>query len=162
MNRRGFTLVELLAVIIILALIVGIAVVGVNAGFGEAKKKSEDVYLKTLREAIGVYLNTDGKNLTFSNSEICTVKKALNDSKIYESERTISFKDDIIGSTYQPIMADDMINPANERSCKTDVAIRIFRDEEYVYYYSFYGRDLNCLEENADQIISNLPAGCEL
>jgi len=154
--------VELLAVIIVLALIVGISAVGVNAGFGNAKKKSEEVYLKTLREAIGVYLNTDGKSLTFGTKEVCTVKKALGDSKIYESEEIISFNDliDDKKSTYHPITKNDMINPANKRSCKTNAVIRIFRDEDYVYYYSFHGSDLDCLIENADQIISNLPAGC--
>ena len=41
MNNRGFTLVELLATIIILALVSGICIVGVMASQENAKKKLE-------------------------------------------------------------------------------------------------------------------------
>ena len=44
MNNRGFTLVELLATIIILALVSGISIVGVMASQENAKKKLENNY----------------------------------------------------------------------------------------------------------------------
>lgn len=161
MNRRGFTLVELLAILVILALLVGISVVGINSGFGNAKKKSEDIYLKTLKDAIGVYLDSDGKGLNFEDTAVCTTEKTFGNSEIFESVEVINFND-IINSTYHPITVNDMINPANEKKCNSNTVIRIFRDQEYVYYYSFQGSDLNCLEENAGEIISNLPTGCEI
>ena len=43
MNKKGFTLVELLATIVILGIVVGITMYSVNGGFKSAKEKTENV-----------------------------------------------------------------------------------------------------------------------
>jgi len=161
MNRNGFTLIELLAVIIVLSVIAGVTLVASNYSFGNAKEKTEDVYIKTLRDSVGIYLNSDGKSLEFNSSSVCTVSKMLENVRVYESVSEISFND-IINSTYRPITSGDMVNPANNEKCSIGAKIRIFRDDDYVYYYLFSGSALGCLDKNKNEVISNLPEGCNL
>ena len=49
LNRKGFTLVELLAVIVILAIVVGIALVTVLPTLDKSKQKSFEVAVDTIR-----------------------------------------------------------------------------------------------------------------
>lgn len=160
MNRNGFTLIELLGVIVLLGVIASISIVTVNYGLEEAKKETEKVFVKTLRDAISMYLDSDEKNLKFASSKSCEVVKLLDTVNVYEGKKdgmVITFNE-IIGSKYQPIMESDMVNPANEKKCNVNAKIRIYRDENYVYYYKFKGSDLGCLVTNTG-IISNFPEG---
>ena len=55
MNRRGFTLVELLATLVLLGIIMGIVLVSINGNFGDAKNQTEDVFVSTIEDALDVY-----------------------------------------------------------------------------------------------------------
>ena len=46
MNRKGFTLVELLATLVILGIVVGLGIVISGNVFGGAKEKTEGVFIK--------------------------------------------------------------------------------------------------------------------
>jgi len=163
MNRKGFTLIELLAVIMLLGIIAGVSFVAVNYGLEEARKETEKVFVKTLKDAISMYLNSDAKELKFATSKSCEVVKLLDTVNVFEGKNkngtVITFKD-IINSEYRPIMESDMVNPATEEKCNADAKIRIFRDEDYVYYYMFSGSDLGCLVNNTGTI-ANFPEGSE-
>ncbi len=55
MNRKGFTLVELLATIIVLAIVVGITIPIVLSGVNKAKVKEREILLKNIRAAVRNY-----------------------------------------------------------------------------------------------------------
>ena len=42
MNKKGFTLVELLSTIVILGIVVGLSIVAININIKKTKEKSED------------------------------------------------------------------------------------------------------------------------
>lgn len=42
-------------------------------------------------------------------------------------------------------------------NCKVDAVVSIYRDSDYVYYYSFDKSKLECMKE--DGIVSTLPSG---
>ena len=131
MKAKGFTLVELLATIIVLGLAVGITIITVNGGFGRAKEKTEEVFVKTIDDALKIYI----ANLTF---------------------------EDVINSTYKPIMREDVVNPANKNKdnyeCNVYGKLDIYRDDDYVYYYKIDKSSFGCL--NTEGSISNLPDSC--
>ncbi len=52
LNRKGFTLVELLAVIVILAIVVGITMVTILPTLENSRKKSFDVAVDAIRTYI--------------------------------------------------------------------------------------------------------------
>lgn len=169
MNKKGFTLVELLAVIVVLGIITGIAVISVNSFFGKTKEKTEDVFISTITDALDIYLTYDAKKLDYKN---CSKKLYKSNGKeVLVQYAEISIKD-VINSSYHPLTESDLVNPANkEMDCYynlSDIKIRIYRDEDYVYYYSLNNYDnidtegkkiynFQCLIKNENKIITNLP-----
>ena len=143
MNRRGFTLVELLATLVILGIVTSIVLIGINGGFNNAKDKTEDVFVKTVKDAMDIYLDSDAKKLNFSKVEVCTLNKTHGKSKVYKSSDNITLNN-IINSEFHPITQDDLVNPVNSSKCDKNTIVNIYRDEDYVYYYEIDG-DMGCL-----------------
>lgn len=159
MNRKGFTLVELLATLVILGLVTTIVSFGVNGGFGEAKKKTEGVFIGTIKDALNIYLDSDARELDFSSK--CTSSLTKNHASVNVYYEKITFFD-VINSTYKPITWDDLVNPANKDiacySADYPINVTIYKDDDYVYYYSVNKDKFECLLDK-DGIISNLPEG---
>ena len=172
MNKKGFTLVELLATLVILGIVVGITIVSVTSSFRNAKDKTEDVFVNTLEDALDMYLDSDANRLKFSNNEFCTISKKSGDVRVYKSTDYISFKNIItsrndatndeekrINSSYSPLAEQDLVNPANEEvACNSNVSVEIYRDDDYVYYYKVSKDDFGCLKNGG--YITNLPSEC--
>ena len=161
-NRNGFTLVELLATLVILGIVVGLVTVSVTGTFKSAKEKTEEVFIETLEDALEVYINSDAKNLTFSTSEdYCTINKTHGQIKVYKANGSRTFSA-VVNSSFSPLDASDVKNPANEKkACKIDNSaypLNIYRDEDFVYYYEIDKRAFECL--TGTERITNLPSVC--
>lgn len=170
MNRKGFTLVELLATLVILAIVAGLSVYSIGNIFSDTKEKSEDVFVGTIKDALDMYISSDAKELEFST--VCSNKlnKTFGSRAVYKKVITFS---DVINSQYKPIATSDLVNPANKDvlcNNASDIDVTIYRDEDYVYYYSVAKSEFGCLlnipaatsiatgEEDLS-IITNLPEG---
>ena len=157
MNRRGFTLVELLATLVILGIIMGIVVVSTTGRFDDAKDKTEEVFVSTIEDAMDIYLDSDAKKkIEFNDSSICTVNKSHGSVKVYKNKNNITIND-VINSEFNPLSEDDLVNPADSSKCDKNTSVNIYVDEDYVYYYEI-NSNMGCLKKN--NIISNLPSGC--
>ena len=156
MNRRGFTLVELLATLVILGIVTSIVLIGINGEFNNAKDKTEDVFVKTVKDAMDIYLDSDAKKLNFSKVEVCTLNKTHGKSKVYKSSDNITLNS-VINSEFHPISEDDLVNPVNSSKCDKNTVVNIYRDDDYVYYYEIDG-DMGCLINTNS--ISILPEEC--
>ena len=156
MNNKGFTLVELIATIVVLGIITSIVLVSVNGGFGEAKNETEDVFVETIKDAIDMYLDSDAKNLSFNS--LCSNKLNKSHGTVNVYKVTTNFQS-VINSKYEPITQKDLVNPANEEKCKNAslISISIYRDDDFVYYYSINKSQFGCLTQTDK--ISNLPEG---
>ena len=165
MNKKGFTMIELLAVIVILACVLAIGYTSINGLHKNAKDKSEEVFINTIKDAIDIYMDSDtlekdAKNLPY-DSHTCTFRKRINDkdTDLYESSTQLTIND-IINSSYHPITKEDVAkNPANDEKCNLSVPVlTVYRDSDYVYYYKLDLGGLECLKDT--NVISNLPEGC--
>ena len=160
MNRKGFTLIELLATFVVLAIVVGITIIGVNGGFGKAKEKTEEVFVDAIRDAMNMYLSTDASSLSFSFDNACYIDKTYGRVRIYKTSITFN---DVINSSMKPITKNDLVNPYNKDvECKTSARINIYRDADYVYYYSIDKSQFGCLKNTGGEYsssIDNLPDG---
>ena len=160
MNRKGFTLIELVATLLVLSLVVGITVYSVSGIFKDAKDKTEDVFVETIKDSLEVYLTSkNAKRLNFDTTPCSrTLNKTHGNRKVYKAVTTFQ---SVIDSEYKPITQKDLVNPADEeKTCKdaSYITINIYRDEDYVYYYSVDMGDFGCLNHNVD-VVSNLPEG---
>lgn len=157
MNNKGFTLIELLATLVVLGIVMSIVLVSVNGGFGEAKNKTEDVFVDTIKDAMQMYLNSNAKELNFNNMCSNKMDKTHGLVSVYKVSTTF---DEVINSKYKPITQNDLVNPANKDvECVTasNIEINIYRDEDLVYYYSVNKSEFGCLTQTDK--ISNLPEG---
>lgn len=163
-KRNGFTIVELLAVLVLLGIIMGIVLVTVNGGFSNAKNKTEEVFIGTIEDALNMYLNSSEAKILFNNGSYtaCTIDKTHKlGVKVYKADTLASFRD-VINSEYHPIAASDLVNPANDGAKCSNIdenIISIYRDEDYVYYYKIEKTNLDCLKDKTGNI-TNLPSGC--
>ena len=157
-KMNGFTLVELLATLVILGIVIGITIITVSNSFKNAKTKTEDVFVKTIEDALSIYIDSDARSLSFSSTPVCALNKTHGYVNVYKATDIVTF-DDVVNSSYRPITIDDLVNPANEEvKCDSSVTLNIYRDNDYVYYYKFSKNDFNCLI-NKDGYITNLPNG---
>lgn len=169
MNNKGFTLVELLATLVILSIVIGITIGFFSDGFGNTKEKTEEVFVETLKDALNIYLDSDAKSLDFSVECSSLLNKSHGSVRVYKVGTTF---EDVINSKYRPINLGDLVNPANEEvECAnpSEIVVNIYRDEDFVYYYSVLKSEFNNSNgdvfflNDSDGVISNLPEGyvCE-
>ena len=156
--RKGFTIIELLAVLIILSIVVGISVVTISISLDNAKEKTEEVFIKNMKSAIEAYLENRvvaGETaITFSTTKYCTIAKRTYNVSAYKNTSTVKFSDIINGS----MSSFDFVNPVNKDvTCNDQATINIFKDEDQVYYYSFNLSNLSCMKYRTSGTISTLP-----
>jgi len=158
MNNKGFTLIELMTVFVILSLIIGLGVATIGSGFGRAKEGTEDVFVGTIEDALDIYLDSSSVRGMLSGATKCSnvINKTHGDVIVYKIATTFQ---DVIDSEYKPITQKDLINPSNKEKCRiaSNIPITIYRDADYVYYYSVNRSDFDCLTTSG--IITNLPEG---
>ncbi len=167
MNNKGFTLVELLATIIILGIIMGIATTGVIKTINNSKLKAERIFIERLGDSIKGYLATEGRKLSpMEDTETIEFNKCKEgEDNCFESTLTeleSIHLQDLTTSDYKTLNAKDLVNPKNKKNCVENGAnplIRVFKDSEYVYYYYL---DLNdeltsCEVSSENAVISNIP-----
>ena len=162
MNNKGFTLVELLAVLVLLSIVVGITLSVFGVNLGNTKKKTEEVFVDTIKDSLGMYLTSrQAKGLNYSTQCSNVLKKTHGDVKVYKVNT--NFKS-VIESEYKPITQKDLVNPADEGlKCAdaTDIEITIYRDSDYVYYYSVEKNEFGCLK-NIGTLKEKLKNGTEV
>lgn len=165
MNNKGFTLIELLATLVVFAIVVGICVGAVNFNFGKAKEKTEEVFVDTLRDAVDMYLSSEFGNLNVTSDCVYEINKRYkSDVKVFRVTKggaSIKFSN-VINSNYKPLTESEFVNPANEEYgiCNLNAVINVYRDEDYVYYYSINKTGLGCLKNTGGEyspVITNLP-----
>ena len=95
MNNKGFTLVELLATVIILSLITGIGIVSYTSYLKNTKSKTEEVFKNNVSDYIDAFISANTNKLT---------DDTLAGNNVYTQ------KYDNHSITFQDIINDNIIN----------------------------------------------------
>lgn len=167
MNNKGFTLVEMLATIVILGIIMGIASTSVINSINTSKNKSEKIFTDKVANLIDDYLNLYGnslsktKKLTTENRqyEKCEDSGCNNIHKVDVYQLKSIYLKDLVDK--QIIEEDKLINPSNKKKCLQNGAkgpeIKIYKDSDYVYYYSTDLSKSSCGIKSENGIINTVP-----
>lgn len=174
MNNKGFTLVELLATIVILGIVMGIASYGVISAINNSKIKSEKLFVDKIGTAIEGYLSIEGNRLveipdTTTEFQKCRSDQENDSANCRTSElkelSTIHLKDitEINNNSrlkIKTINESDLVNPKNKKNCvigDNNPEIRVFKDSEYKYYYYLdLTENTSCEISYENAVISNL------
>lgn len=168
MNNKGFTLIELLATIVILSLVMGISVYGVMGTINNSKARGEKLFVENLGKSISSYIELHGSALKQTGGEVAKFSKKNN---IGNSTYEVSLYQLKKGNDNIKIMdlvndgiVDEakLVNPKNKKRCfnsSHNPEIKIYRDTDYVYYYSVSLENNQCDLSSDNLIISTLPQG---
>ena len=161
MDNKGFTLVEMLAVVVVLSLVMGIAGYGVMSTIQHSKEKSEGIFVARVSDLIQEYLALKGSSLDMNGLEYHFDK--CSDGKCRSVKATqltsIHLQDLIIERL---VDEDAFVNPTNKKKCLDgkNPEVLVYKDDDYVYYYyvNLNGDNTSCEIGSNNAIINTLPA----
>lgn len=127
-NNKGFTLVELLVVIVILIAIVSIAIPSITSSMERSKEKLNEGKKEAIGTAAELYLNTTNRSAleSFYNGECIVLLEDLINGDYID-------KDDIKNADNKPFVDG---NPAICKGCSGDEKYSIFDASESGGYTS--------------------------
>ena len=168
LNNKGFTMIEVLVVIVILAIVTAITVPAVLGYYDTAREQSETIFIDRIKSSVDEYLTLNALSYTFDTSRaVARINKCENISD--DAELTCNNNVAVYALQNQNVTLQDLIdegilteneivNPNDEDNlCYpsggsfSSVTINIYRDEDYVYYFDL---TLPCLSEGK-QLITN-------
>ena len=146
MGRKGFTLVELIATIVISSLVIGFATYGVIGIINNSKNKSEEIFVDKLEVAIEEFIELESRSFNKYNTLEVPIKKCVNSScsgEFREVEVSEYYyndkKNNVVRNLYLNDLVDEnlfddnrLINPVNKLDCLNNVnpIIRVFKDSD--------------------------------
>jgi len=143
MNRKGFTLIEVLAVIVILGVVLVIGSPYILNAYKNSKLKSEEIFVDRLSDVIDSYVKLNSYDIVFTENGNATKEGQTGTVTIYRGTITVN---DII--TDNLISSDNFVNAGNkEISCNKNAEIEVYRDSDFVYCHKVNKNSLNCLTD---------------
>ena len=131
MNKNGFTLVELLAVIVLIGLLIGIGIPGVNKISSNMKRKSLNTKIKLIEEA-AILWGQDNKTRLSETKGCVNETTANNEEKTYSCKLVtidLLLKDNYLDSDNN---SGEYINPQTNSSMKND-CVAVYKKNNRVY-----------------------------
>ena len=154
MNRKGFTLIEVLVVIIVLGIVLLIAGPSLLNVYEDSKLKSEEIFIKRLSQSIDGYIKLNGNDISFisdgtanKTEEGASYQVNIYKGRIFENgiERTIVVNDIIVDNL---LSQEDYKNAGNkDEQCDISAEIEVYKDSDYVYCYKVEKDSLGCLTD---------------
>ncbi len=150
LNKKGFTLIELIAVIVILSIILVFVVPNLLDTYKRSKLKTEKAFVDQLSKGIESYITLYSNEMSFSKVDGNFVKEITDnrsdkpsyDVNVYKVDIKVK---DIIKNNI--IEASEYRNPGNrEATCSQDAIIYIYRDSDFVYCFKMPPMD--CLTDD--------------
>lgn len=133
MNKKGFTMIELLAVIAVLGLVLIITFPNISGIFKGSKLKAEEAFIDRLSQSIDSYVTLNSSNLSFEKQTGSKFTKSLNSTsqevEVYKANIKVK---DIINDGI--ITEKDYKNPTDEtKTCNIEAEIEVYQDSDQVF-----------------------------
>lgn len=151
MNRKGFTLIEVIAVIVLLGIIVAVSVPTIITVYDDSKLNAEEIFINHLGKSIDDYvkLNSLFGSFTPMSGNFTKCSKYNDDDSCLETERVSVSKrteavtiNDVINSGI--ISADDYKNAGNNKqSCNSLADVEIYKDSDAVTCFKVRSESLS-------------------
>ena len=100
LNRKGYTLIELLAVILIIGLVLGFSTYGIINAFNTSKNKSLNISINSIKEAAETYATEKNDDSSYwlditdkDNKYFCTTIEELMNKGLLDKKANIESKD---------------------------------------------------------------------
>lgn len=170
-NNKGFTMIELLTVIVLIGIIMSITIYSVIPNIDKSKEEVEKVFVNNLNNALETFIDKN-KNSFIIGDNKGTIDKVINTQgdttsvnvyEIFNDDGELVQFSDVISTGF--LKERDFINPKNEVKCNINTSITIYRDDDFVYYYKYdlldsCGADYDSLpsqdtEEDSDNLSSS-------
>lgn len=150
MNRKGFTFIELLGVIIILGVVMVITIPLIITSFQKSKEKTEEIFLERLSTSIESYIPLNTDKIKFTSTIQAIKPGEENIVTVQKGEITV---EDIIKDNI--IIEKDFINPKNNLLCDKTAKIEVYKDSDYVYCHKM--KKFSCLSDkySTDEYVIN-------
>lgn len=167
LNNKGFTLIEILAVVSIIAIVGVVTTHSIINSINTSKLRSESLFLNNLSTKITSYLNTnkptnpDNTTYTFRkcHDKNCYQTYETTATKMLKKDGTSIYLNDLINSN--TISKKALINPKNNEQCfnleDTNPEIIIYKDTESLYYYYLDLTQNNCHIDETHSSINTIP-----
>ena len=147
LNKKGFTLIELIAVIVIIALLFMFVVPNFSKYLEASRQKSEEIFYGEIEDTINNYVSLYKSELELDTSVVKKMSKVDSllgtsyDVKVYRYEDTPFNK--LIDSGI--LNEGEFVNPnGNIKYDKDSSTFTVYRDSDYVYCFSY------TLKENSE------------
>lgn len=138
-NKKGFTLVELLAVIVVLGIIVTIATISVMNSIEEAKYKARYIAAKEITEIAGAYMETENIGVNIENNEKCVLIKTLIEQSYLEEDVTNPKDADAENITSQEDFGEQKVCTCASAKEQNDQTPKTISNGDLVDGYEFDG-----------------------
>lgn len=147
LNKKGFTLIELIAVIVIIALLFMFVVPNFSKYLEASRQKSEEIFYGEIEDTINNYVSLYKSELELDTSVVKKISKEDSllgtsyDVKVYRYKDTYFNK--LIDSGI--LNEGEFVNPnGNIKYDKDSSTFTVYRDSDYVYCFSY------TLKENSE------------
>lgn len=145
MNRKGFTLIELIAVIVILGIILVVSAPSISNVYKESKLKSEEIFVERLSQSIDSYIKLNSDEIAFTSDGAANKEEDGSTYQVNIWKAAITVQNVIDDKL---ISEEDYVNPGNkETKCTVNAEIEVYKDSDYVYCHKIKKDSLGCLTD---------------
>lgn len=143
MNRKGFTLIELIAVIVILGIILVVSAPSILSAYKESKLKSEEIFVERLSQSIDSYIKLNSDEFFFDSDGTANKEEEGSTYQVTIWKASIPVQNVIDDEL---ISEEDYVNPGNKKTkCTVNAEIEAYKDSDYVYCHKIKKDSLGCL-----------------
>ena len=155
LNNKGFTLVELLATIVILGIISTVTIIAVTGYYEKSQDKTEEVFRGQIEKYVSDYISLYGSKLKYDKEEGIYQKchTDLYGEKVCEDINLYYNQEYQIEDVIFHVVSGELKNPVTEKECKNDnTNLTFYRDNDFVYCFKLepYEDTDSCISKEID------------